>query len=117
RIRALTAAAAARRGLEVDIRRTESLPAVQLDAHLATCVREAAGRLGLPPLPETASGALHDAAILAPLLPTVMLFVASRDGISHNPGEFSRIEDIAAATRLLAEVVSAGPDSFPVARS
>lgn len=116
RIRALAAAAAARRGLEVDMHRTETLPAVQLDSHVAARVREAAGRLGLPPLRETASGALHDAAILAPLVPTVMLFVASRDGISHNPAEFSRIEDIAAATRLLAEVVSSGPDSIPVAR-
>jgi acetylornithine deacetylase/succinyl-diaminopimelate desuccinylase-like protein len=55
------------------------------------------------------SGALHDAAILAPLVPTVMLFVASRDGISHNPAEFSRIDDIAAATRLLAAVVGTDP--------
>jgi acetylornithine deacetylase/succinyl-diaminopimelate desuccinylase-like protein len=57
------------------------------------------------------SGALHDAAILAVLVPTVMLFVASRDGISHNPAEFSRIDDVAAATRLLAEVVASLPES------
>jgi acetylornithine deacetylase/succinyl-diaminopimelate desuccinylase-like protein len=55
---------------------------------------------------ETASGALHDAAILAPILPTAMLFVASRGGISHNPGEYSRIEDIAAAARVLAAMVT-----------
>jgi acetylornithine deacetylase/succinyl-diaminopimelate desuccinylase-like protein len=65
--------------------------------------------VGLSPLPEAVSGALHDAAILAPLVPTVMLFVASRDGISHNPAEFSRIDDIAAATRLLAAVVGTDP--------
>ncbi len=53
----------------------------------------------------TTSGALHDAAILAPLLPTAMLFVASRDGISHNPAEFSRIEDIAAAADVLNRLV------------
>ena len=53
----------------------------------------------------TTSGALHDAAILAPLLPTAMLFVASRDGISHNPAEFSRIEDIAAAADVLDRLV------------
>lgn len=117
RIRALAAAAAARRGLEVSVHRTESLPAVGLDPHVAACVREAATRLGMPPLPETASGALHDAAILAPLVPTVMLFVASRDGISHNPAEFSRIEDVAVATRLLAEVVAAVPDPLAATRS
>jgi allantoate deiminase len=111
RIIALVASAAARRGLEVELRHCESLPAVQLDAALADRVRRAAARLGMTPLPETVSGALHDAAILAPLVPTVMLFVASRDGISHNPAEFSRLEDIAAAARLLAAVVDTPPDS------
>jgi acetylornithine deacetylase/succinyl-diaminopimelate desuccinylase-like protein len=38
-----------------------------------------------------------------------MLFVASKDGISHNPAEFSRIEDIARATRMLAEAVKEAP--------
>ena len=60
----------------------------------------------MAPLPETTSGALHDAAILAAVIPTIMLFVASRDGISHNPDEFSRLEDATAATRLLYETVS-----------
>ena len=35
-----------------------------------------------------------------------MLFVASKDGISHNMGEFSRNEDMATATRLLYEAIS-----------
>ena len=109
RLRALVAAAAQRRGLEYEFVRTESLPAVRLDEPLANRVRAAASGLGMTPLPEAVSGALHDAAILAPLVPTVMLFVASRDGISHNPAEFSRIEDIAAATRLLAAVVANDP--------
>jgi len=109
RLRALVEAAAQRRGLEHEFVRTESLPAVRLDGPLADRVRAAAGGLGLAPLAETVSGALHDAAILAPLVPTVMIFVASRDGISHNPAEFSRIDDIATATRLLAAVVDADP--------
>ena len=106
RIRALVAAASEKRGLKVELTQTESLPAVALDSGLAQRVRAAATRLSLPALPETSSGALHDAAILAPVVPTIMLFIASRDGISHNPGEFSRIEDITSATRLLYETVS-----------
>jgi len=111
RIRALVAAAASRRGLEAQVQQTESLPAVRLDAGIAARVRAAAARLGIPPLAETVSGALHDAAILAPLLPTVMLFVASRDGISHNPAEFSRVEDVATATRILSEVAACLPEA------
>jgi N-carbamoyl-L-amino-acid hydrolase len=34
-----------------------------------------------------------------------MLFVPSKDGISHNPAEFSRAEDIAQAARVIHELV------------
>jgi len=80
---------------------TEDPPPVRMDAGVCAALRRAAGGT----IVETVSGALHDAAILAPLLPTAMLFVASKDGVSHNPAEFSRIEDIAAAARALAELV------------
>ena len=104
-LREAVMAAAARRRLEAEIEETERLPAVALDAPLAARVQQAAGRLGIATLPETVSGALHDAAILAPFVPTVMLFVASRDGISHNPREFSRDDDVAAAAAVLYETV------------
>jgi hydantoinase/carbamoylase family amidase len=78
---------------------TEQMAPVALDAKL--CQRLAGNEL-----PTTTSGALHDAAILAPVVPTAMLFVASRDGISHNPAEFSRIRDIAAAARVLEKLVA-----------
>ena len=106
RVRKLVKEAAAKRGLSSEIKQTESLPAVGLSAKLADRIRQAATSLSLTKLPETTSGALHDAAILAPIIPTIMLFVASKDGISHNPGEFSRTEDMATATRLLYEAVS-----------
>jgi allantoate deiminase len=108
-VREAVMVAAARRRLEAEIEQTEALPAVALDAGLAERVRTAAHEIGWVDLPETVSGALHDAAILAPRLPTVMLFVASRDGVSHNPAEFSRIDDIAAATRLLAATLRRPP--------
>ena len=55
--------------------------------------------------PITISGALHDSAIIAPHIPTAMVFVASKDGISHNPAEFSRIEDIAPAAQIVYDLV------------
>ncbi len=104
RLRAELLSIASERGLEVDIACTEQLPVVPMDARVCRMLREAAARLGLR-LPEAKSGALHDTAILAPLVPSAMLFVASRDGISHNPAEFSRIEDIALAARVLVEAL------------
>lgn len=84
-----------RRGLRFELEQTESAPARPLDAKLVNALS------GNGRLPTAVSGALHDSAILAPHLPTVMLFVPSRDGISHNPAEFSRVEDIAAATQVV----------------
>lgn len=96
-------AIAERRGIEIAITQSEALPAAAMDAAVLERLRLAANKIGRTSLPETVSGALHDSAILAPLLPTAMLFVASRDGISHNPAEFSRMEDCALATQVLYE--------------
>lgn len=40
------------------------------------------------------SGAVHDALILAPHCPTGMIFVPSKDGISHNPAEYTSADDL-----------------------
>ncbi len=94
-----------RRSVKVSIRETEFLPAMPLAESVIGAIQSAGASLKIGPLPAVTSGALHDAAIIAPVIPTAMLFVASRDGISHNPAEFSRIEDIATAAKVLAEVV------------
>jgi hydantoinase/carbamoylase family amidase len=88
------------RGVIEELVMTENQPPVAMDAGLVDRLKAAA-----PGAPVVASGALHDAAILAPHVPTAMLFVASKDGISHNPAEFSRIADIAAAAEVLLQVV------------
>ncbi len=108
RIENVIAEAVGRRNITATVRQTESLPAEPMDAAICERLRRAATKLGVTNFPDVASGALHDSAILAPLLPTAMLFVASEDGISHNPAEFSRIEDIALATQILAETVTEG---------
>jgi allantoate deiminase len=97
---------AERRGIDFAVEQTEALPAAVMSPAVVARLKRAADRMGCGPLTETVSGALHDSAILAPLLPTAMLFVASRDGISHNPAEYSRIEDMALATRILYEAVT-----------
>jgi len=47
------------------------------------------------------SGAGHDSQILAPKVPTAMLFVPSIKGISHNPAEDSKMEDLVAGIDVL----------------
>jgi allantoate deiminase len=89
------------RGLTQECLITESQPAVALSADLCDRLKRAAGDV-----PIMASGALHDAAVIAPHVPTAMIFVASKDGISHNPAEFSRVKDIAAAAQVLADMIT-----------
>ena len=91
----------AQAGVVFEIAVTEDQPVVSLDDGIVSGLAKA----GVTN--RAVSGALHDAAILAPLLPTAMLFIASEGGISHNPKEFSRIEDIAAAAAVLLRFLGA----------
>jgi allantoate deiminase len=94
------------RGLRHHLAVTESQPAMEMDKLVVGKIaRVASPHCAGGQIQRTVSGALHDAAILAPHVPTAMLFVASRDGISHNPNEFSRLSDIATAARVLFEAV------------
>ncbi len=47
------------------------------------------------------SGAGHDVQIMAHICPTAMIFIPSKDGISHSPAEYSRPEDIEAGANVL----------------
>ena len=75
---------------------TESIAACPLDEKLCRRFGE---------LPSVVSGALRTTAVLAKYIPTAMLFVPSRDGISHNPAEFSRVGDIAGAAAAVERLV------------
>jgi beta-ureidopropionase / N-carbamoyl-L-amino-acid hydrolase len=63
---------------------------------------------GLPAV-ELASGAGHDAGVLARAgVPTGMLFVRSLNGgVSHSPDELSSAEDIVLAIEVLAAALAA----------
>ncbi len=105
RLRDRISAVASARNLELVVTETENQSPAPLDERVIQRLQRAAEACAIP-FHRVPSGALHDAAILAPYLPTAMIFVASRDGISHHPDEFSRIEDIAAAARLLGRAIS-----------
>ena len=70
--------------------------AVALDQTLTALLAESSTASGHPP-EHIPSGAGHDAMILAPHLPSAMLFIRSPRGLSHHPGESVLPEDVAAA--------------------
>ena len=47
------------------------------------------------------SGAAHDAMIMGKYVPTAMIFVRSQNGISHNPKEWTSLDDIVAGCKVL----------------
>lgn len=51
------------------------------------------------------SGAGHDAQMFGPVCPTAMIFVPSKDGISHSPDEYTKPEDLQAGVAVLAEML------------
>ena len=103
-VREIVAAVAGERGVEAQIEVVHDERSVPCDEILTGRLRRAAIGIGLQP-PALPSGAGHDAAVLAELMPAAMLFVRCRDGISHNPAESVTVEDVAAAIDVLTEVV------------
>lgn len=73
-----------------------------LVARAEAAVRAAGGRAEA-----IASGALHDAAELARVVPAAMIFAPSAGGVSHAPEEHSDEEDLAAAIGAFGTLVDA----------
>ncbi|MEH7225206.1 M20 family metallo-hydrolase [Bacillus sp. JJ1566] len=51
------------------------------------------------------SGAGHDSMIVGHVLPVAMIFVQSKDGISHNPAEWSSLSDCVQSVHVLKDFV------------
>jgi allantoate deiminase len=83
---------AGRRGVELTWTDVNEVPAVAMDARLGEAWGVAT---------RLASGAGHDAAMMASIAPATMLFVRCRGGISHNPAESVEEADVAAAIDAL----------------
>jgi N-carbamoyl-L-amino-acid hydrolase len=58
------------------------------------------------------SGAGHDATQIGTIAPIGMIFVPSRNGISHNPAEWTDSEDIALGAQALARAVVLADEAF-----
>lgn len=105
-LRAAFDAAAGGIGLEGDLRRLSKVDAVRFDADCIASVRAGAERAGVCAR-EIISGAGHDAVHCAAVAPTVMIFVPSEGGLSHNPAESTSAAECATGTQVLLDAVLA----------
>lgn len=74
------------------------------DSGLRQLLTDSATALGFSHT-EIASGAGHDAAFVARIAPSAMLFIPCRDGKSHAPEEWAEPDAIAAGAAVIAEAV------------
>jgi beta-ureidopropionase / N-carbamoyl-L-amino-acid hydrolase len=91
---------AAERGLEIDIARSINIRPLKFAQELIDIVRNTANQLGYPNI-DMLSGAGHDAMNVAHVVPTSMIFVPCKDGLSHNEAESASPEDLAAGAHTL----------------
>ncbi len=96
---------ATERGVKVSTQIEMNQPVVPLDPHLTTILHNAVLKLGFPNRRMT-SGAGHDAMILAPTIPSAMLFLRSPGGLSHHPDEAVLPQDIEAALATAMEFLA-----------
>jgi allantoate deiminase len=96
RLHAAAREIASRRGLSVDWESRLEQPAVKMDETLVAALTRAVERSGAKST-RLASGAGHDAMILAERMPAAMLLIRSPGGISHHPDESVSDDDVAAA--------------------
>jgi allantoate deiminase len=89
-------AIAQRRGLKLRAEPCLDQRAVAMNPQLTAKLERAVSAEGFPAHRMT-SGAGHDAMILAPQIPSTMLFIRSPGGISHSPAETVRVQDVEAA--------------------
>jgi N-carbamoyl-L-amino-acid hydrolase len=99
--------AAADHGVRLSSRRESFTPLVEFDRPLRDALAGALASGGIT-APVLATGAGHDAGVLAARIPAAMLFVRNPSGVSHSPAENASMADceagVAALTAVLADL-------------
>jgi len=103
---AFATVAAERRGMTADVTPRQTLAATRLDPGVVAALEEAAAATGEPAM-TMHSGAAHDTMCVAARVPSAMVFVPCRDGISHHPAEHAEPADAALAAEIMLNAIVA----------
>ncbi|PSL42944.1 N-carbamoyl-L-amino-acid hydrolase [Salsuginibacillus halophilus] len=95
---------AARRGVKSEMSDLSYMPPVPFSTRLLQAAERITSQKNID-APQLYSGAGHDAMYMSHLGETLMLFIPSLDGVSHNEQEESRWEDIVTAVDVLGDLV------------
>jgi allantoate deiminase len=92
------------RGVGMETKRLQRMAPAPCSATVRSAVERACREIGVRPF-ALASGAAHDSMQLVELCPMGMIFIRSRDGVSHSPDEWSSREDCEAGAEVLYRAV------------
>jgi len=95
---------AEKRGLSYTIETIAQDQPVEMHPAMIREIEEAVKSVGVEYM-TMPSGAGHDAMHWAEVVPTGMIFIPCRDGISHNPAEFAEMDDIVTGAAVLDKVL------------
>ena len=95
---------AEKRGLSYTIETIAQDHPVEMHPAMIREIEEAVKSVGVEYM-TMPSGAGHDAMHWAEAVPTGMIFIPCRDGISHNPAEFAEMDDIVTGADVLDKVL------------
>jgi beta-ureidopropionase / N-carbamoyl-L-amino-acid hydrolase len=90
------------RDLDVEVEMLSEEEPVTFTHHIPDLLETCCSDRGIPSV-RMASGAGHDAMKMSKLCPAGMLLVPSRGGISHNPDEWTDLEDVIAGVQVLVD--------------
>ncbi|AGA68462.1 amidase, hydantoinase/carbamoylase family [Desulfitobacterium dichloroeliminans LMG P-21439] len=92
------------RGVQIETEILQRIPPTPCSQEFQLAAKKACQEIGLKYfcLP---SGAGHDAMQMVNICPIGMIFIRSKDGISHNPAEWSSMEDCADGVNVLYHVL------------
>ena len=97
--------AAERRGMSAGYAERQTLSPVGLDTRIVSALEGAAEESG-EAFTRMHSGAAHDTMSIAGLVPSAMVFVPCRDGISHSPEEDADPADAALGAEIMLRAIS-----------
>lgn len=92
------------RGIEVVVERTSSVKPIPIDTVYKEELKEILRDMKIEPL-ELPSGAGHDSMNIGLEIPVAMIFARSVDGISHNPKEWTSLNDCVIAIHVLKQFI------------
>jgi allantoate deiminase len=96
--------AARERGMTAEYRERQNLAATPMDERIVAAL-ESAAQATDEPFMRMHSGAAHDTMCVADRVPTAMVFVPCKDGISHHPAEDAKPADAALAAEIILNAI------------